>query len=451
MNEALRSQARHAGWLGFLYGYPLVESYRVCLVQTGFTGESPPEQTRPVNALFHVRQPATDKNRQVVTPANDLLYTTSWIDLREGPCVLTVPPPGEHPGRYFVLALYDAWTDNIANPGSANSPAGGERIALVGPDGRGRERIEPGIPVVEASSSLVWLIGRVLVGEGEQELAQAHRLQEAIRLDALAPGKPGKPLQAWAGSLADDFKADLGQDPAAAQAAVGDFFRNLASALPQVSPATWDPGVLALLRAAGLDLTAPWHWPDLDPATRLGLTEGACEAMTWLKTRSIVRDNKPWTVSGTLGSFGHDYCARATTAYVGLGALRRSEASYQVSHLDADLQPLEGRHGYRLRFVPGQLPPAGAFWSVTLYAADRYLHPNPLGRHALGDRSAGLVPDADGGLTFEFGSQPPRDGRTAHWLPAPEGHFYLVLRVYRPLPAYEHWAPPPLVRLPAQT
>ena len=41
---------------------------------------------------------------------------------------------------------------------------------------------------------------------------------------------------------------------------------------------------------------------------------------------------------------------------------------------------------YLLRFPPGGLPPAKAFWSVTMYDDKHFLAANPIGRYALGDR-----------------------------------------------------------------
>jgi hypothetical protein len=149
------------------------------------------------------------------------------------------------------------------------------------------------------------------------------------------------------------------------------------------------------------------------------------------------------------GRYGSAYLARAIVAYIGLGALAADEALYAAGHFDAQGQLLDGAQRYTLRFEPGDLPPAQAFWSVTLYAADRYLyaHPSAGARHAIGDRSRGLRADPDGGLTLDVGHAPPADIR--NWLPAPPGGFYLVLRLYHPRDDVRGWQIPPLNRTPA--
>lgn len=95
---------------------------------------------------------------------------------------------------------------------------------------------------------------------------------------------------------------------------------------------------------------------------------------------------------------------------------------------------LHGSHRYIMRFAPVQLPPVKAFWSITMYrASDYFLVANPIERYAVGDRTSGLVKDADGGLTLTMQNAPPLDSTArANWLPAPEDEFFLCLRAYLP-------------------
>lgn len=98
---------------------------------------------------------------------------------------------------------------------------------------------------------------------------------------------------------------------------------------------------------------------------------------------------------------------------------------------DADGLRLNGAHSYVLRFE--QPPPVEAFWSLTMYdAPDGRLAESSAGRHAIGDRTPGLVRADDGSLTVHLGEERPADLAAANWLPAPEGDFRLVLRLYAP-------------------
>jgi len=134
------------------------------------------------------------------------------------------------------------------------------------------------------------------------------------------------------------------------------------------------------------------------------------------------------------GQFGSDYLARAQVALKYIGMLESREATYPIAWHDGRDRPLSGAHRYRLRFAPGALPPVDAFWSLTMYdAGDYMLVDNPIDRYAIGDRTPGLRPDADGGLTLHLQHAPPPDAAAhANWLPAPAGDFYVCLRAYVP-------------------
>ena len=119
-----------------------------------------------------------------------------------------------------------------------------------------------------------------------------------------------------------------------------------------------------------------------------------------------------------------------------LAALEVAEATYLMCDTDAEGQMLDGRHRYVLRFAAGQLPPAHAFWSLTMYEVTpegrAFFTDNPLSRYAIGDRTRGLVQDADGSLEIYLQHDRPDEDRTANWLPAPAGPMRLVLRAYEP-------------------
>jgi hypothetical protein len=136
----------------------------------------------------------------------------------------------------------------------------------------------------------------------------------------------------------------------------------------------------------------------------------------------------------------------------GWGGNDRVEASYPLARVDADGAPLDGAHRYRLRFE--SLPPARAFWSVTMYDTSYdgtagYLVENPIGRYLVNSTTQGLVTGDDGSLTIPIQHEPPDGELAPNWLPAPAGPFYLALRVYWPEQAALDgtWNPPPVERV----
>jgi hypothetical protein len=96
---------------------------------------------------------------------------------------------------------------------------------------------------------------------------------------------------------------------------------------------------------------------------------------------------------------------------------------------------LNGNNQYIMRFPPGGLPPVDAFWSLTVYRTDqnnrRWLVPNEISRHSLGNHSAALRYGRGGSLDILIQHDRPK-ANEENWLPAPGGPFLLTLRAYLP-------------------
>ena len=89
-----------------------------------------------------------------------------------------------------------------------------------------------------------------------------------------------------------------------------------------------------------------------------------------------------------------------------------------------------------IRFAPNSFPPAKGFWTIAAYDAEsRGLLEARSGRHSVGSSTQGLHYAADGGLDVFLSSDPPEDPeRRANWLPVRHAPFFLVARIYQPLP-----------------
>lgn len=440
---------RHAlgqsiGLAAFVWGYPLVESVRTCRLQTMDHAGVHIAWRADIDRLQHVRRAAVASDRDVVTPANDLLYTTGWFNLANGPLLLKVPSPQRHGGRYFVLALYDAWTNNFANPGSRSTDTQGESILLVGP---GTPQQPPGPDadrVITSPTDLVWMIGRVVVGDDDSRAAQA--VQDDIELicpDGFDTRKQPDAVADWIGAPTDTMAA-LAQGTEDPEAIAAAFYGNLCQCLAGTTVPAADAGLVQWFSRARLVPGRHFDWQFLDAPLRAGLLQGLRDGAALLESGSRSRSAKPWAASFAVGRYGSDYLTRALTAYKGLGGLASDEAVYAMGDFDSDKQKLDGRHHYLMHFDANDLPPVDAFWSITLYAQDRFLYPNAIDRYSIGDRTRGLRMDPDGGLTIHVSHRPPAD--TANWLPAPDGGFYLIMRLYAPRPETRNWRIPPLQR-----
>ena len=59
---------------------------------------------------------------------------------------------------------------------------------------------------------------------------------------------------------------------------------------------------------------------------------------------------------------------------------------YPLTVVDSNGDQLVGSNGYVLHFERDQIPPASAFWSLTLYDEKGFFVENPIGRFVIGDR-----------------------------------------------------------------
>jgi len=104
-----------------------------------------------------------------------------------------------------------------------------------------------------------------------------------------------------------------------------------------------------------------------------------------------------------------------------------------------------------LTFKKGEFPPVKAFWSLTMYdGKTQLLIENPLNRYLVNSpMMKQFVFAKDGSLTLYIQKDSPGKELESNWLPAPNGPFYAVLRLYGPdKEALEgKWVNPPLVKV----
>ena len=138
---------------------------------------------------------------------------------------------------------------------------------------------------------------------------------------------------------------------------------------------------------------------------------------------------------------------RSAGAHAGLYGNSAKEAIYPTYFTDADDAPLDAsKHSYTMTFPKGTLPPVKAFWSLTMYDGRTQLFiENPLDRYLLSsDMMDQFKQEEDGSLVLHIGKDAPGKELKSNWLPAPDGPFYMTMRLYGPeQDALEgRWSPP---------
>jgi hypothetical protein len=403
-------------------------------------------QRFPLNQMISIGALVEPNVKTVVAPNVDTTYTVAQLNLAAGPLILDVPDTG---GRYYVLQLLDAYSNTFRYIGRGTTGTDAGSYALVGPGFSGD--LPPGVRRIESPTPLVWLLGRTLV-RGAADLPAVTDLMGGYR---------ATPLAAW---VAGERQSPLVLPAFPANQTVLQlpgglaFYDALGAYLAANPPPRADACALRAFARTGI---APGRTPSTEAqGPQLRALEQAPRAARRILSRAVVRANaysrtrnNGWLVSlGYIGDFGRNYLGRAVVAKFALGANTAEETVYPAAFTDSRGRPLSGRRSYTVRFERGELPPVGAFWSLTMYDGDGYLHPNGEDRYAIGDRTKGLRRGPDGSLTVHIQHRAPGAGRRPNWLPAPRGRFRVIMRLYEPRRAALNgdWRPPPVQRLAAR-
>jgi hypothetical protein len=426
----------------YIYHYPLVLMEITRRQLTSQPAGSKPG-VGPMGAFAHVRQFPPGDFRDVVRPNYDTLYSSAWLDLRDGP--VTVSVPDTH-GRYYLLPMLDMWTDVFAVPGKRTTGTAAATFSVLPPGWRGP--IPAGSVPIQATTSYVWIIGRTQTN-GPSDYPAVRQVQDGLSITpSSSASSSANPVPAPRAAA-----VDAGTPPAEQVAAMtgAQFFHLAAELLELHAPHPTDWSVLARAARIGLHPDHPYHYTALDAAAKDAVDGAPAEALRLMNDAlpRVARIVNGWQMNTeSMGVYGNNYLKRAIVALVGLGANPPEDAVYPLNIADADGQPVDGSHDYVLRFAKDELPPVAAFWSVTMYDGEGYPVPNRIGRYAIGDRDK-LSYNSDGSLDIYIQRHNPGPDREANWLPAPSGgRLGVTMRLYAPAPEVidGRWNPPPIIR-----
>ncbi|MDV8009369.1 DUF1254 domain-containing protein [Rhodococcus sp. IEGM 1318] len=397
----------------YLWGYPLVLMERTKAIMT-----NPAHcNSAPINTFRHASRLLSPRDREIVKPNNDTLYSFAWLDLTNGPQILAVPDTGD---RYYSIHFLDAFTNTCAYIGRRTTGTAAGRYVVVGPQWQGEL---PDLPVLSIPTNTVWLLGRTLV-DGESDMPAT---EELINQYQLAPVQSGGGEPRWTvGPVVSPHT--IGQSGLS-------FFDELCAALELNPTPVLEAGLMEKFEAIGVGRGRTPSREIADDGTRIALEYSVSFANDMLNAKRLgsgSRTKNPgWSYANDLGDYGQNYLLRSVIALLGLGALTAEEAIYASVLSDETGDRLNGTYSYVLHFDTDKLPPVDAFWSLTVYDDESFLAENPMNRYAIGDRTPGLVYRPDGSLDIFIQHSEPAEGE-ANWLPVPAGPFELTLRFYQP-------------------
>lgn len=421
--EEARALAKEA----YIYGFPLVDSYRI--QHAYFVNRSSPEYKASYNVLTNIPRVYTPADRAVQTPNSDTPYSMIGMDLRAEPLVLTVPPIEAR--RYFSIQLVDAYTHNFDYLGSRTTGNGGGRFLVAGPRWKGE--IPAGITKsFRAETDLVLGIYRTQLFDAA-DLENVKKIQAGYRVQLLSEFL-GKPAPAPAPAI--DFVAPL--TPAEQKSSLR-FFDVLSFVLGFCPTVESERDLRSRFARIGVGAGRNLEGAGLSPELKQAVADGMADAwqeLAGFQTSSIATGKvTSGDLFGTREALKNNYLYRFAAAVLGIFGNSQQEAMYPFYTTDEAGAKLDAsKSAYTLRFGPDGLPPVHAFWSVTMYEQPAsLLVANPIGRYLI---NSSMLPklkrDADGGLTIYIQAESPGAERESNWLPAPNGPFSMAMRLYWP-------------------
>jgi hypothetical protein len=407
----------------YIYGYPLVTMEMTRRIMTNVAALE--AMRGPMGQFIKAREYPNASFRDVTAPNADTLYTTAWLEVAKEPWILSIP---DMKGRYFLVPLLDGWTNVFQVPGSRTTGTGAQTYAITGPEWSGS--LPAGVKEYKSPTNLVWILGRIYCTGTKEDYAAVHAAQDEFKLVPLSSyGKPYVPPAGKVDSSIDMKKAVRDQVNEMDATA---YFTLLSQLMKTNPPASADAEALARFAKIGLVPGKDFDATKLNADFAKRIPQIAFDRiMLQFKINKEVQHVNGWNYTTKAGLYGTDYLMRALVTAIGLGANRPQDAIYPTSIKDSSDRVYEGTHKYVMHFDKGHTPPAEGFWSLTMYDSDYFFVANPINRYSISARQ-NLKANADGSIDLYLQKDSPGADKESNWLPAPEGKFILMLRLYWP-------------------
>ena len=119
-----------------VFGIPTIDLYRI--LDSFALDPSSPEFKAPLGQFAHSRRLADPSDRSIVAMNVDTPYSYAWLDLRDGPVVLTLP--AFEPDRYVAAELFDLYTYIVGYVSPRTNGTRGGSFLITGPGQTARTR-----------------------------------------------------------------------------------------------------------------------------------------------------------------------------------------------------------------------------------------------------------------------------------------------------------------------
>jgi hypothetical protein len=380
----------------YIWGYAPMTIYR--LEQEKINSQA------PQNHFYHPTHVAFWQLPSPVSAPNmDVLYSSAFLDLSQGPLIFTMP----RVEGYYVVQLDDAYGNSQASLGSRTRPGGAaDSYLIVGPSDPAyadpSSYLSQGFDqqhVLPVDTEHAWLIVRIPVNPYAEPGSPytltdsaSYQANVAFDLTPLLKPQPVRPMDPAVAEIFQEPPSDamtfftwLGMAVKASPLPVVAAFSNpvlppyLMSPSASVSEA--QQALFDSFRTLGLDAKG-FHPERLNCRQRALLEAGMVIADSILQAgQNFITVGPPdqnyWHVMGTsnIGKYPNTpsgWFMRSVAAYEGGIASLAPDGTYPTTSHDAHGARVRGGSAYTITFDADNLPPVsgGGFWSLTIYSDD---------------------------------------------------------------------------------
>jgi hypothetical protein len=378
---------------------------------------------------------------EIARPNNDSFYTSAMLDLRAEPIVLYLPA---FDSKYVSLMVtaYDHYVDipKSTRKGDFQKP---EKILFYSDwtEGYHGENVSGVDDIYKTTGDFVSVVFRVMPHANEPE--RFKRIVETIgtiKIQTLAEYNGGEPKKAPEITFPEVGKTDL------------DIFENNFLEVMQFvfNHLSFDPNdeldqkVLEAFKPLGIQPGGEYD-PEkikIDGKRFRAMAEKIQqENLAQLSDLELAKSRAP-KMFKTKGST--DLETILSVSIIGPIGVPMEEAMYFGINTP-DSEPMNVLNDYVIKMKMEEIPPARAFWSLTLYdKANGFFIPNDRKKYSVGE-NAGYKLNKEGGIEIYVAAEQPAGVPKENWLPISrkDEEIDMILRIYVPdLEKIKSWTAP---------
>ncbi|WP_394349684.1 DUF1254 domain-containing protein [Adhaeribacter soli] len=377
-----------------------------------------------------------------LTANNNTPYFFMWIDLKEGPLVIEVPPK-------VLGVIDDMWCRWVVDVGFLGVDKGEGGKYLFVPPGY-EEEVPEGYIVVKPRTFGMYMFWRSFLNEKGDPKPQVHLIKQTARVYPFSRADKPPTL-----TFIDATDKPFCQVPPADYT----FWEYLNEVVQEEPSNSLDTVTLGFFRSIGSKRGVPFA-PDermkaiLREAAAVGHATARAITYRLREKDAYFYENSAWRSFFAGGYEFLDNGALILDAYVqnffhvtGISPAEEQKmigqgSQYAEAYVDADGRPFDGSKNYKLHLPPNI--PVNNFWSAIIHDTQtRSQLQTDQHWPAVSSQDKNFRLNEDGSADVYFGPQPPA-GKENNWIQTIPGKgWFIMLRLYGPLEPWfnKTWRP----------